>query len=60
MEVTELTGYVWRVIWIGRSNKRENHKEKIISLEGFISTYEKFVSGDVNPNEGIIIDLENE
>ena len=28
MEVTELTGYVWRVIWIGRSNKRENQKEK--------------------------------
>ena len=34
--------------------------KKIIGLEDFISTYEKFVSGDINPNEGIIVELENE
>ena len=34
--------------------------KKIKGLEDFISTYEKFVSGDVNPNEGIIVELENE
>ena len=34
--------------------------KKIIGLEDFISTYEKFVGGDINPNEGIIVELENE
>jgi hypothetical protein len=34
--------------------------KKINGLENFISTYEKFVSGDINPNEGIIVELENE
>ena len=34
--------------------------KKIIGLEDFISTYEKFVSGDINPTEGIIVELENE
>jgi len=31
--------------------------KKIAGLENFISTYEKFVSGDINPNEGIIVEL---
>ena len=34
--------------------------KKIIGLENFISTYEKFVSGNINPSEGIIVELENE
>ena len=34
--------------------------KKINGLKNFISTYEKFVSGDINPNEGIIVELENE
>ena len=34
--------------------------KKIEGLENFISTYEKFVSGDINPNEGIIVGLEND
>ena len=34
--------------------------KKIIGLEDFISTYEEFVGGDINPNEGIIVELENE
>ena len=34
--------------------------KKIKGLEDFISTYENFVSGDINPNEGIIVELENE
>ena len=33
---------------------------KINGLENFISTYEKFVSGDINPNEGIIVELEHD
>jgi hypothetical protein len=31
--------------------------KEIEGLENFISTYEKFVSGDINPNEGIIVGL---
>ena len=31
--------------------------KKIKGLEDFISTYEKFVGGDINPNEGIIVEL---
>ena len=31
--------------------------KEIAGLENFISTYEKFVSGDINPNEGIIVEL---
>jgi hypothetical protein len=31
--------------------------KKIIGLEDFTSTYEKFVCGDINPNEGIIVEL---
>ena len=34
--------------------------KKINGLKNFISTYEKFVSGDINPNEGIIVELEND
>jgi hypothetical protein len=34
--------------------------KKIIGLENFISTYEEFVSGNINPSEGIIVELENE
>lgn len=34
--------------------------KKINGLKNFISTYEKFVSGDINPNEGIIVGLEND
>jgi hypothetical protein len=34
--------------------------KKINGLENFISTYEKFVSGDINPNEGIIVRLEHD
>ena len=34
--------------------------KKIIGLENFISTYEKFVNGNINPSEGIIVKLENE
>ena len=34
--------------------------KKIIGLENFISTYEKFVSGNINPSKGIIVELENE
>ena len=34
--------------------------KKIIGLENFISTYEKFVNGNINPSEGIIVELENE
>ena len=34
--------------------------KKINGLENFISTYEKFVSGDINPNEGIIVELEHD
>jgi hypothetical protein len=33
--------------------------KKIIGLEDFISIYEKFVSGEINPNEGIIVELKN-
>ena len=45
-----------------RSNQSTDWMQvkKIIGLEDFISTYEKFVSGDINPNEGIIVELENE
>ena len=31
--------------------------KEIAGLENFISTYEKFVRGDINPNEGIIVEL---
>ena len=34
--------------------------KKINGLKNFISTYEKFVSGDINPNEGIIVELKND
>lgn len=34
--------------------------KKIIGIENFISTYEEFVSGNINPSEGIIVELENE
>ena len=34
--------------------------KKINGLKNFISTYEEFVSGDINPNEGIIVELEND
>jgi hypothetical protein len=34
--------------------------KKIKGLKNFISTYEKFVSGDINPNEGIIVELKND
>jgi hypothetical protein len=34
--------------------------KKIIGLEDFISTYKKFITGDISPNEGIIVELENE
>ena len=45
-----------------RSNQSIDWMEvkKIIGLENFISTYEKFVGGDINPNEGIIVELEND
>ena len=31
----------------------------IDGLENFISTYEEVVSGRINPNEGIIVNLKN-
>jgi hypothetical protein len=42
-----------------RSNQSTDWMQvkKIIGLEDFISTYEKFVCGDINPNEGIIVEL---
>ncbi len=42
-----------------RSNQSTDWMQvkKIIGLEDFISMYEKFVGGDINPNEGIIVEL---
>ena len=42
-----------------RSNQSTDWMQvkKIIGLENFISTYKKFVGGDINPNEGIIVEL---
>ena len=42
-----------------RSNQSIDWMEvkKINGLKNFISTYEKFVGGDINPNEGIIVEL---
>jgi hypothetical protein len=34
--------------------------KEISSLESFVETYEEVVNGDINPNEGIMINLDNE
>ena len=34
--------------------------KEISSLEAFVETYEEVVNGNINPNEGIMINLDNE
>ena len=34
--------------------------KKISGLENFTSTYEEVVAGNINPNEGVIVDLRND
>ena len=33
--------------------------KEISGLENFTSTYEEMVAGNINPNEGIIVNLKN-
>jgi hypothetical protein len=34
--------------------------KEISGLEDFVETYEEVVNGNINPNEGIMINLDNE
>ena len=31
--------------------------KEIVGINNFLSTYERFIAGDINPNEGIIVKI---